>query len=145
MGDSDDGEDDFEGFTLWEMVTGEESDIDLNIVVQNQELIWQFSPEISSSSDLHRSGSGGEELLEANEADLPVVPGSSKEKRWKRQSKNKRDALTTRLSAQPSKMQPEKAFQGFTEDGTIKVGIDHTLPVDATPYDYFCLMLPETF
>jgi len=68
MGDSDDGEDDFEGFTLWEIVTGEESDIDLNIVVQNQKLIWQFSPEISSSSDLHRSGSGGEELLEANEA-----------------------------------------------------------------------------
>ena len=25
------------------------------------------------------------------------------------------------------------------------MGIDHTLPVDATPYDYFCLLLPETF
>ena len=130
---------------LFGKVTGEESDIDLNIVVQNQELIWQFSPEISSSSDLHRSGSGGEELLEANEVDLPVVPGPSKEKRWKRQSKNKRDALTKRLSAQPSKMQTEKAFQGFAEDGTIKVGVDHTLLVDATPYDYFCLLLPETF
>ena len=96
MEDSDDdGEDDFEGFTLREIVKGDESDIDLDIVVQNQELIRQFSPEISSSSDLNRSGSGGEKLLEANEADLPVVPGPSKEKRWKRQSKNKTDALTT--------------------------------------------------
>ena len=81
MGDSDDdGEDDFEGFTLREIVKGDEFDIDLNIVVQNQELIRQFSPEISSSSDLNRSGSGNEELLEANDADLPVVVGPSKAK-----------------------------------------------------------------
>ena len=146
MGDSDDDEDDdFEGFTLREIVKGDESDIDLDIVVQNQELIRQFSPEISSSSDLNRSGSGGEELLEASDADLPVVAGPSKAKRRKRQSKNKRDALTTRWSAQTSRVQPEKAFQGFAEDGNIKVGVDHALPVDATPYDYFCLLLPETF
>ena len=146
MGDSDDdGEDDSEGFTLREIVKGDESDIDLDIVVQNQELIRQFSPEISSSSDLNRSGSGCEELLEANDAELPVVAGPSKAKRRKRQSKTKRDALTTRWSAQTSRVQPEKAFQGFAEDGNIKVGVDHTLPVDATPYDYFCLLLPETF
>ena len=43
MGDSDDdGEEDFEGFTLQEIVKGDESDIDLDIVVQNQELLWQF-------------------------------------------------------------------------------------------------------
>ena len=54
MGDSDDnGEDDFEGFTLRGIVKGDESDIDLDIVVQNQELLWQFSLEISSSSDLN--------------------------------------------------------------------------------------------
>ena len=146
MGDSDDdGEDDFEGFTPQEIVKGDESDIDLNIVVQNQELIRQFSPEISSSSDLNQSGSGSEELLEANDADLPVVAGPSKAKRRKRQSKNKRDALTTRWSAQTLRVQPEKAFQGFAEDGNIRVGVDHTLPVDATPYDYLCLLLPDTF
>ena len=139
----DDGKDDFEGFTLQEIVKGDESDIDLDIVVQNQVLIRQFSLEISSSSDLNRSGSGGEELLEANDADLPGV--ASKAKRWQRQSKNKRDALTTWWSAQTLRVQPEKAFQGFAEDGNIKVGIDHTLPVDATPFDYFCLLLPETF
>ena len=54
MGDSDDdGEDDFEGFPLQEIVKGDESDIDLDIVAQNQALIRQFSPEISSSSDLN--------------------------------------------------------------------------------------------
>ena len=68
MGDSDDdGEDDFEGFPLREIVKGDESDIDLDIVAQNQALIRQFSPEISSSSDLNRSGGGSEELLEAND------------------------------------------------------------------------------
>ena len=146
MEDSDDdGEDDFEGFTLRGIVKGDESDIDLDIVVENQECLRQFSPEISSTSDLNRSGSGSEELLEANDADLPVVAGSSKAKRWKRQSKNKRDAMTTRWSAQTSRVQPEKVFQGFAKDGNIKVGVDHTLPVNATPYDYFCLLLPETF
>ena len=124
MGDSDDdGEEDFEGFTLQEIVKGDESDIDLDIVVQNQELIQQFSLEISSSSDLNQSGSGGEELLEANDADLPGVAGPSKAKRWQRQSKNKRDALTTWWSAQTSRVQPEKAFQGFAEDGNFKVGV----------------------
>ena len=44
-----------------------------------------------------------------------------------------------------SRVQPEKAFQGFAEDGNIKVGVDHTLPVDAIPCDYFCLLLPEIF
>ena len=123
MGDSDnDGEDDFEGFTLQEIVKGEESDIDLDIAAQNQELIRQFSQEISSSSDLNRSGSGGEELLGANDADLPVVAGPSTAKRRKRQSKNKRGAMSTRWSAQTLKMQPEKAVQGFAEDGTIKSG-----------------------
>ena len=40
MGDGDDdGEDDFEGFTLQEIVKGDKSDIDLNIVVQNQALL----------------------------------------------------------------------------------------------------------
>ena len=83
--------------------------------------------------------------MEANDADLPVVAGPSKAKRRKRQSKNKRDALTTRWSAQTLRVQPEKAFQGFAEDGNIRVGVDHTLPVDATPYDYLCLLLPDTF
>ena len=124
MGDSDDdGEDDFEGFTLREIVKGDVSDIDLDIVAQNQALIRQFSPEISSSSDLNRSGSGGEELLEANDVNLPVVAGQSKVKRRKTQSKNKRDALTTRWSAQTLRVQPEKAFQGFAEGGNIKVGV----------------------
>ena len=34
VGDSDDGEDDFEGFVLEEIVKGEESDIDLDVLVQ---------------------------------------------------------------------------------------------------------------
>ena len=25
------------------------------------------------------------------------------------------------------------------------MGVDHTLPVGATPYEYFCFLLPETF
>jgi len=91
MGDSDDdGEEDFEGFTLQEIVKGDESDIDLDIVVQNQELIRQFSLEISSSSDLNQSGSGGEELLEANDADLPGVAGPSKAKMAKTVKEKKR-------------------------------------------------------
>ena len=143
MGDSDDdGEDDFEGFTLREIVKGDESDIDLDIVVQNQELIRQFSPEISSSSDLNRSGSGGEELLEANDAELPVVAGPSKAKRQKRQSKNRR-CIDHAVVSPDVASATRKSIQGFAEDGNIKVGVDHTLPVDATPYDYFCLLLPD--
>ena len=53
--------------------------------------------------------------------------------------------MTTRWSAQTSTVQPEKVFLGFAKDGNIKVGVDHTLPVNATPYNYFCLLLPETF
>ena len=41
-------------------------------------------------------------------------------------------------------MTPAKSFSGFEEDG-IKVGITHDLPVGATPFEYFSLILPGQF
>ena len=41
-------------------------------------------------------------------------------------------------------MTPAKRFSGFEEDG-IKVGVTHDLPVGATPFEYFSLILPREF
>ena len=52
VGDSNNGEDDFEGFVLEEIVKGEESDIDLDVLVQADRLFDSdsFSKESESES-----------------------------------------------------------------------------------------------
>ena len=65
MGNSDDDDEEaFEGFTQYELVKGEELDIDLNLVVQQDTSQW---------SDNKESESGGEE----DDADLPAAAGLS--------------------------------------------------------------------
>ena len=47
------------------------------------------------------------------------------------------------MSDQVSEVKEETAFKGYTEEG--KIGASHDLPVDATPFDYFSLLLPRKF
>ena len=56
MGDCDSESDDFEGFTLREIVKGEESDIDLDSVVRDEQLLEHFAADGGSDN---YSESGG--------------------------------------------------------------------------------------
>ena len=60
-----------------------------------------------------------------------------------RQTKAQKDQATIRWSDQVSEVKEETVFKGYTEEG--KVGVSHDLPVDATPFDYFSLLLPRKF
>ena len=133
MGNSDDDDEEaFEGFTLRELVKGEESDVDLDLVVQ-EDASQQFNSDVDDESE-----SGGEE-----DADLPVAAGPSQAKRQKRMSKKKRNELTTHWSAQTKEIVPN--FDELCEEGKLEVGVSHNLPADATPFDFFSLLLPESF
>lgn len=135
MGNSDDDDEEaFEGFTLRELVKGEESDVDLDLVVQ-QDASQRFNDDDDDESE-----SGGEE-----DADLPVAAGPSQAKRQKRMSKTKRNELTTCWSAQTKEIVPNLKFDELREEGKLEVGVSHNLPADATPFDFFSLLLPESF
>ena len=121
MGNSDDDDEEaFEGFTQRELVKGEESDVDLDLVVQqdasrrfgnydddlvvqqdasrrfdnyDDDLVVQqdTSQRFDNYDDDDDSESGGEE----EDADLPVAAGPIQAKRQERMSKQKRNELTT--------------------------------------------------
>ena len=132
MGNSDDNnEEAFEGFTLRELGKGEESDTNLNLVVQ-QDASQQFN-------NHNESESGGEE-----DADLPGAAGPNQAKWQKRMSKKKRNKLTTHWSAQTKEINHLK-FDKLREEGKLEVGVSHNLPADSTPFDFFSLLLPESF
>ena len=132
MGNSDDDDEEaFEGFTQCELVNGEELDIDLNLVVQQ---------DTSQRSDNIESESGGEE-----DADLPVAAGPSQTKQQKRMSKKKWNELTTHWSAQMKETVPNLKFDELHEEGKLEVGMSQDLSADATPFDFFSLPLPELF
>ena len=130
MGNSDD--DDEEAFTQCELIKGEESDVDLNLAVQQN---------TSQRSDNKESESGGEE----DDADLPVAAGPSQTKQQKRMSKKKWNELTTHWSAQMKETVPNFKFDELREEGKLEVGVSHDLPADTTPFDFFSLLLPESF
>ncbi|KAK7106183.1 piggyBac transposable element-derived protein 4-like [Littorina saxatilis] len=138
LGNSDDDSDTpFEGFLL-EEVKGDESDIDLGVVIRQQDLREDFSG-ISSVSPVSSSDSSG------SATDLPAATGPKKRcrKTKKRLTKKQRDETTVRWSDKLSTVKEETVFEGFTHEG--KVGVSHDLPVDATPFDYFSLLIPDKF
>ena len=143
MGDSDDDSDTpFHGFTLEEVVKGGESDIDLGVVRQ-QDLREDFS-DISSVSPVSASEVSSSE----GDTEMPTLAPrkrhrKTQKKTQKRQTKAQRDQATIGWSDQVSEVKEETVFKGSAEDG--KIGVSHDLPVDATPFDYFSLLLPEMF
>ena len=140
MGDSDDDSDmPFHGFMLEEVVKGDESDTDLGDAVQQQDLREDFS-DISSLSPVSASEVSDRE----GDAEMPALaPRKRHRKTQKRQTKAQKDQAMIRWSDQVSEVKEETVFKGYTEEG--KVGVSHDLPVDATPFDYFSLLLPRKF
>ena len=140
MGNSDD-ESDFEGFTVDEINKADESDVDLDIVVNNDQLHANLESTSQSGSDQNPN-----ELSENtnSDADLPTAVGPSVRKRQKRRTKKARDDITTRWSDRTKPVRPTKQFAGFDCDD-VKVGVSHDLPVGSSPFEYFSLLLPEEF
>ena len=140
MGDLDDDSDmPFHGFMPEEVVKGDESAIDLGVAVQQQDLREDFS-DISSLSPVSASEVSDRE----GDAEMPALaPRKRHRKTQKRQTKAQKDQAMIRWSDQVSEVKEETVFKGYTEEG--KVGVSHDLPVDATPFDYFSLLLPRKF
>ena len=133
MGNSDDDDEEaFEGFTLRELVKGEESDVDLDLVVQ-QDASQRFNNDDESES-------GGEE-----DADLPVAAGPSQAKRQKRMSKTKRNELTTCWSAQTKEIVPNLKFDELREEGKLEVGVSHNLPAEPLHLIFFLCCYQNRF
>ena len=141
MGDSDSDSDDcFEGFTLREIVKGDESDIDLDVIVRDEQLTEHFGAE-DGSDDHSESG-------DDKEADvvLPTVAGPSQPKKRQRMTKGQRNTVTTHFSDRTHKIDTKNTstFDRMVAEGKEKVNVFHNLPADATRYDYFTLLFPET-
>ena len=81
---------------------------------------------------------------EQSDVDLPAVAGPSKVRIQRRRSRKERNQLTTKWTERTKTVEEEKKFEGYTEDGTIKVGVFHDLEVGAEPYDFSPLILPES-
>ena len=129
-----DSEDDsvFEGFSM-EDNRKDESDIDLDVLVDNDTLLDQMAPS-DSVSEGQSTDTGDNDVI------LPPVAGPSSRKR-RLLSKKKRNELTTRWSQTTSPVHPGTAF----DVGTTPVGPRHDLPPEADEFSYFSLLLPEDF
>ena len=71
MGDSEDEKSDFEGFSLHQ-VDGDESDVDLDLVVNNNHVLAKFDLE----SEVNDEGVVKEDAVESD-MELPVAAGPS--------------------------------------------------------------------
>ena len=85
VGESDDDEEDFHGFTLEEVKKGEESDVDLDVVWEG---ILQLDNELSDDSF---SDNGGGNITDSasDDGDLPVPRAPRKRKRASKQKTKK--------------------------------------------------------
>ena len=139
MGDSDNEEGDFEGFTVDDMTKQSESDIDLDLVVNNDHLLAKF--ESGSDGDFSSEvdgGDGGDD----SDVPLPTAVGPTKKKQ-RRLTKKVRDAVTTHWSDRTHNVKPDVLFAGYKEGAeAVKVGVSHDLPVGAPEYDFLSLLLP---
>ena len=133
VGESDDDEEDFHGFTLEEMTKGEESDVDLDIMVRGG--ISESDNELSedNSSDNGRR----DERESANDNDNLPVPAPRKCKQAGKQ-KTKKAKVDVSWTDQTKDITIEHKF-------TPKPTVTHTLPPTATPVDVFDLFVPDLF
>lgn len=139
MGDSEDEESDFEGFALHEVDGGDESDVDLDLVVNNDRILANFNEEIEDS---------GENVSDFEEGDsdteLPVAAGPSQRKKGKKSSKKEKNEVHTNWASPTQTVKP-LTFAGYDKEQSYKVGVSHDLPVGAEPFEYFCLLVPDVF
>ena len=123
----------FTDFTLEEMTKGEESDVDLDIMVHGGILESDNELLEDNSSDNCRSD---ERESASDDDDLPV-PAPRKRKRAGKQKTNKAKV--------------DMSWTDQTKDVTIehkftpKPIVTHTLPPTATPMDSFDLSVPDFF
>ncbi|KAK7105748.1 piggyBac transposable element-derived protein 4-like [Littorina saxatilis] len=134
MGESDSDEGGFEGFSLDEINKKDESDIDLDVVVNDEQLLREFESSDSDRDSDNHGDSGDSDMI------LPVLAAPNPRRKKKRLSKQNRNELTTRWSDRTTPVQPKKFDVGVTP-----VGPQHDLPPDAAEYDYFSLLIPEPF
>ena len=131
VGESDDDEEDFHGFTLEEMTKGEESDVDLDIVVHGG--ILELDNELleDNSSDNGRR----DERESTNDNDN--LPAPQKRKQAGKQ-KTKKAKVDVSWTDQTKDVTIEHKF-------TPKPTVTHTHPPTATPIDVFDLLVPDLF
>ena len=133
VGESDDDEEDFHGFTLEEMTKGEESGVDLDIVVHGGILETDNELSEDNSSDNGRR----DERESASDDDLPVPHAPWKRKRAGKQ-KTKKAKVDVSWTDQIKDVTSEHKF-------TPKPTVTHKLPPTATPMDIFDLFVPGLF
>ena len=133
IGESDDDEEDIHRFTLEEMTKGEESNVDLDIVVRGG--ILELDNELSedNSSDNGRR----DERESASDNDNLPVPAPQKRKQAGKQ-KTKKAKVDVSWTDQTKDVTTEHKF-------TPKPTVTHTLPPTATPMDVFDLLVPDLF
>ena len=136
MGDSDsDNESVFEGFTLEEINKKDEPDVDLDVVVNNDRLL----------EEMDESDSVGEaDSSESSESDiLPPIATPSKRRRRRRKTKTgkKKTDVKTNWRDNTKPIRLNKKFDATNPS----VGPVHDLPADANQYDFFSLLISESF
>ena len=134
VGKSDDDEEDFHGFTLEEMTKGEESDVDLDIMVRGG--ISESDNELSEDNSSDNGRSDERQRASDDDDDLPV-PASRKRKQAGKQ-KTKKAKVDMSWTDQTKDVTIEHKF-------TPKPTVTHTLPPTATPMDSFDLSVPDLF
>ena len=134
MGDSDNEEDDFEGFTIDDMTKQSKLDINLDLVVNNDHLLAKFE---SGSDGDFSSEVDGDDGGDDSDVPLPTAVGPTKKKQ-RRLTKKVRDAVTSHWSDRTHSVKPDVLFAGDKEGAeAVKVGVSHDLPVGAPEYDFF--------
>ena len=121
MGDSEDEESDFEGFSLHQ-VDGDESDVDLDLVVNNDCVLATFDLESEVSQELSKRM-----LLRVTWVCLLLL-GPAKGKKQKKRLKKEENAMKTNWASATPSVKP-KIFAGFDNQQSYKVGVSHDLPV----------------
>lgn len=111
MGESDSDEGGFEGFSLDEINKKDESDIDLDVVVNDEQLLREFESSDSDRDSDNHGDSGDSDII------LPVLAAPNPRRKKKRLSKQNRNELTTRWSDRTTPVQPKKFDVGVTPVG----------------------------
>ena len=110
MGDSEDEESDFEGFSLHQVNgDGDESDVDLDLVVNNDHVLVKFD----SESEVSDEGVVKEDAVESD-MELPVAAGPSQRKKQKKRLRKEENAVKTNRASTTPSVKP-KIFAGFND------------------------------
>ena len=132
VGDNDDDEEDFHGFTMEQITKDEESDIDLALVVQDHFLESERESVGLSSSD------SSESCEAVSDVELLLPQTQKRRKRRKKTVRQKKSRVETNWSATTKPVEIKHTFQ--QEDQ-----LPDPLPDDATPPDFFGQFITDSF